>query len=84
MAIHAFLKAYNTGMGIPNAAELSADVGVCSKSVYNWATEFLEATQKCQIDEDFIPGPQVQCEGVPYKNNFTLVKVNRHAELIAA
>jgi len=33
----------------------SADiVGVSSKSVCNWATEFLEATQKCRMDEDLI------------------------------
>ena len=55
MAIHAFIKAYNTGMGILNAAELSADiVGVCSKSVRNWATEFLEATQKCRMEQELI------------------------------
>ena len=52
MAIHAFLQAYNTGMGIVNAAELSASiVGVCSKSIRNWATEFLEAAQQCPIDD---------------------------------
>ena len=55
MAIHAFLKAYNIGMGILNAAELSVDiVGVCSKSVRNWATEFLEATQKCRMEQELI------------------------------
>ena len=63
MAIHAFMKAC-TGMGILNAAELSADVGVCSKSVRQWATEFLEATQKWWMDEDLI-------QDLMYKNNFT-------------
>ena len=55
LAIHAFIKAYNTRMGILIAAEWSPDiVSVCSASVRNWATESLEAMQKCQMDEDLI------------------------------
>ena len=42
-------------MGIGKAAELSADiVGVCSKSVCTWPTDFLEAAEQCPVDEDFI------------------------------
>ena len=67
MAIHAFLAAYKTGIGILNAEELSADVGVCSKSVCNWATEFLEATQKFQMDEDFIQDLMSSTRGVDTK-----------------
>ena len=49
------MQAYNTGMGIVKAAKLSADiVGVCSKSVRTWATDFLEAAEQCPMDEDFI------------------------------
>ena len=53
-------------MGIVKAAEMSADiVGVCSKSVRTWTTDFgylykfsktdfPEAAKQCPVDEDFI------------------------------